>query len=311
MLESIKLVAKSEVPYENMKTSLYIDPPSSLFPLLKEHSQDILSSKFKGTKLVQGWKVVSKETSVDDEGNPITIHHWNARETKDVETNLEVFISDLLLSFDNRITKGSDEPISILTCLDLNTIFSFLCAKRLRNGYLLVRHPLRDHVKKLSCDLEEVDLLFDPAFAHIVLHKIKQALKLFLWKNKGKYPMKWFSLSSTEPKSYGPLTELSINDNESVQSQDEEGNKYWLGNLYSLTFGSEKPIHAELNEAAVYDSIYCDEEIYSAIGIEGCVTIDIALAKGGTEAVVESFYSIMKSQQSTRGQSNETLALRR
>ena len=37
---------------ENMKTSLSICSPSSLFPLLKEHSCDILSMKFKGTKLV-------------------------------------------------------------------------------------------------------------------------------------------------------------------------------------------------------------------------------------------------------------------
>ena len=124
--------------------------------------------------------------------------------------------------------------------------------------------------------------------------------------------MKWFSLSSTEAKSYGPLTELSISDkvNESVQSEDKKANMYCLGNVYSLRFGSEKPIHAELNEPAVYESIYCDEEIYSAIGIEGSIAIDIALAKRGTEAVVESFYSVMKSQQSIGNQTNDTLALR-
>lgn len=90
--------------------------------------------------------------------------------------------------------------------------------------------------------------------------------------------------------------------NESVQSEDKKANAYCLGNLYSLKFGSEKPIHAELNEIAVYESIYCDEETYSAIGIEGCIAI--ALAKGGTEAVVESFYSVMKSQQSIGNQTN-------
>ena len=30
------------------------------------------------------------------------------------------------------------------------------------------------------------------------------------------------------------------------------------------------------------------------IGVEGCVAIDIALAKGGTEAVLESYYSVMQ-----------------
>ena len=43
--------------------------------------------KFKGIKLVQGWKVVSNETSVDDEGNPVTIDHWSARQADDVQTD--------------------------------------------------------------------------------------------------------------------------------------------------------------------------------------------------------------------------------
>ena len=259
---------------ENMKTSLSICSPSSLFPLLKEHSCDILSMKYKGKKLVQGWKVVSNETSVDDEGNPVTIDHWSAQQADDVQTDLEVFISDLLLSFDNQITKGSDEPKSILTCLDLDTIFSLLCRKRLMNGKIQLSSGEAslenygkanfehfyayvcslDHVKKLSCGLQETDLLFDPAFAQIILHKIKQALKSFLWNNQEKYAVKWFSLSSTEEaKSYGLLTELSISDkvNESVQSEDNKANTYCLGNVFSLRFGSEKPIHAELNEPAV------------------------------------------------------------
>ena len=57
-------------------------------------------------------------------------------------------------------------------------------------------------------------------------------------------------------------------------------------------------------------SIYCDENVFDAMGIEACVAIDIALVKGGAEAIVESFYSVMKSQQCIDGQSNEILALR-
>ena len=111
-----------------MKTSLSIRSPIIFVPLLKAHSCDIPSMKFKG------WKVVSNETSVDDKGNPVTIDHWSARQADDVQTDLGVFISDLLLSFDNRITKGSDKPMSILTCLDLDTIFTLLCGKRLMNS---------------------------------------------------------------------------------------------------------------------------------------------------------------------------------
>jgi hypothetical protein len=71
-----------------------------------------------------------------------------------------------------------------------------------------------------------------------------------------------------------------------------------------------EPVLLELDEEAVYHSIYDDECHFHAIGIEGCVTIDISLAKGGTEAVVESFYSVLKSQQCAGCQSNEIFSLR-
>ena len=102
------------------------------------------------------------------------------------------------------------------------------------------------------------------------------------------------SLPSIAPKLYGPLVKL-----EKATNTSDESESYCLGNVYSLTFdGVEKPILAELDEEAVYRSIYCDERLFHAIGIEGCIT------------VVESFYSVMKSQQCTGGQSNEVLALR-
>ena len=91
----------------------------------------------------------------------------------------------------------------------------------------------------------------------------------------------------------------------------QEGKPYCLGNVYSLTFeGVKEPVLAELNKEAVYHSIYCDENVFDAIGIEGCVAMDNGLAKGGTEAIAGSFYSVMKSQQCIGGQSNEILALK-
>ena len=58
----------------------------------------------------------------------------------------------------------------------------------------------------------------------------------------------------------------------------------------------------------VYTEMTCT--IYSLIGPEGCVAVDISLGKGGTEAVVESVYSAMGSQNQLGPISNETLTLR-
>ena len=50
--------------------------------------------------------------------------------------------------------------------------------------------------------------------------------------------------------------------------------------------------------------------MYDRVGKEMCVVIDIALAMSGSEAVVESYYSVMGTQCLPGGQLNETLSLR-
>ena len=56
--------------------------------------------------------------------------------------------------------------------------------------------------------------------------------------------------------------------------------------------------------------IYTNETVYSLIGPEGCMAVDICLGKGGTEAVVESVYSAIGSQNQLGPISNEALTLR-
>ena len=100
----------------------------------------------------------------------------------------------------------------------------------------------------------------------------------------------------------GCLDELQI-------SNDEDA--FSVTNRYAATMRNiEKPFHASLNEDAVYKSIFTDRMLYEAIGMQACICVDIALAKGGTEAVVESYYSVISSDKMSGGQNNETLALR-
>lgn len=84
---------------------------------------------------------------------------------------------------------------------------------------------------------------------------------------------------------------------------------YHLCNFYEMKFES-KTVITILDEAMVYNSMYTNSEVYNLIGKEMCIVTDIALAKGGTEAIVESFHSSMASQAMQGGQSNEALALR-
>ena len=51
-------------------------------------------------------------------------------------------------------------------------------------------------------------------------------------------------------------------------------------------------------------------KIYDTIGLDMCIMLDVALAKGGTEAVVERVYSTMNGQSMHGGQDTKTLAVR-
>ena len=83
-----------------------------------------------------------------------------------------------------------------------------------------------------------------------------------------------------------------------------------LATQFKMIFsGDEKEYIVQLNESAIYKSIF-NEEVYTMLGQEICLLIDVALAKGGPESVVESYYSVMKSQQQDGGQNNKNLSLR-
>ena len=98
----------------------------------------------------------------------------------------------------------------------------------------------------------------------------------------------------------GKLESLSILPDTNIQ----------LDTVFIATFASgenRKEYQLQLNEEAVYASIYNDENVYSELGKEICLAIDIALAKGGPESIVESFYSVMKCHNKSGPQNNETL----
>ena len=76
-----------------------------------------------------------------------------------------------------------------------------------------------------------------------------------------------------------------------------------LDAVFKVKFSSGK-------EYNVFSSFYSQEDIYSIAQPQSCAVLDIVLAKGGPEAIAESYYSCMRAQQQSGGQSNETLSRR-
>ena len=65
-----------------------------------------------------------------------------------------------------------------------------------------------------------------------------------------------------------------------------------------------------LDESAIYKLFYGNEHVIEVASKEACVLMDIALAKGGPEAIAESFYNCMCCQQYPGRQSNWVLTTR-
>ena len=65
-----------------------------------------------------------------------------------------------------------------------------------------------------------------------------------------------------------------------------------------------------LDEEKLTRHLYCNANVYAKFGKHFCIAYDVALGKGGSEAVVESLYSVMKAQSSYGGQSNDVLVKR-
>ena len=71
-----------------------------------------------------------------------------------------------------------------------------------------------------------------------------------------------------------------------------------------------KQVKAFLDEPVLIETLYNVKEIYSRIGREFMIALDVALATGGSEAIVESFYSVMDVQKQRCHQSNPIMELR-
>ena len=300
-------------PFENI---------SSHFPLLKEFYKKIITAGvYKNTNLVDGWLLVSTETKNVGHKETEVVENWRVRDPSDVEDDVKVFLADLLSSFEGRMDKCSKPIMDILTCLDIDSIVGLLCGERLESGKVRLQYgegalelyglknfekffqyvcslPL---IKRLYESREDEELLFDPALAATVFRKFKMALRRFLWKEDSDQLLDWFNLP--EKDAYECLEKLEI--------VSDNCKSFCFANCYAVTVKNvQKPFITSLNEEEVFRSIYTNTQLYEDIGLEGCISVDVALAKGGTESIVESYYSVMDSQKMSGGQKNETLGLR-
>ena len=155
------------------------------------------------------------------------------------------------------------------------------------------------HVQALADESRDLNLL--PYDSVATLKKFKTALQKILWEKLGNCTDTMFSdrdgKSVLEFKQ-SHLTALSIVKEDSLDK--------W----FELGFASGAVVKARLCEENIISAIYNNKLIFESIGKEFCIALDVALAAGGCEAVVEGFYSVIKAHKMDGGQSNDVLTQR-
>lgn len=145
--------------------------------------------------------------------------------------------------------------------------------------------------------IQQSGMNFDPRLAHRYMNLIKEAIMAGIW--KGLCP-KWFMLENNAP--------LKAQDDKLVSFLHVVCEE--MDSFFHMKFENGQEHNVRLHEQNVYGSFYSNPEIYSIAKPPSCALLDIVLAKGGPEAITESFYSAMRAQQQSGGQLNETLARR-
>ena len=252
-------------------------------------------------------------------GKKKTTYVWSARSPKDCISDLIAFCKNLHIALDARFNLAVPEEVRKLAKIfDLEKAFASMEKFQICDGKLLV--PREDRIQwetagtkefqefyNVVCNIPHVQTFADanhnlsllPHDSNAILKTFKTTIEKILW--------------------FG-LGDLAV-------FVDEQGNlvqEFRHGNLLSLTtinstsldqwfeleFASDVKVKAKLDEEKLIASFYINQAICESLGKEMCIALDVALAAGGCEAIVEGFYSVVKAHKKPGGQSNNVLVQR-
>lgn len=278
------------------------------FPMLQK-VQSILKpdGSFKGVTLLKGWLIV-KDDGPDAGENRFT---WKMREQRDIKEDRERLARDLADAFDRRINSVVNETvISQLEVFDAASLVKLHCGKVVEGcvKFFVPDGEIEEYgvneckrilmVASKMPHIQSAGVNFDFRMAHTYMALVKKAVMQGIW---NRICPEWFEVVNNNEilnKDGVDLVELR-----SVESPG-------LDSYFSMFFSDGNVQQVRLQEQRVYQSFYSNKEIYDIAKLPSCALLDIVLAKGGPEAIAESFYNSMRHQQQSGGQLNETLARR-
>ena len=329
----LDILGKAKLELDNLRHGRIEIPNEELLPKLHEHWEELKDkedeeSTFFDIVLLEGWLVVDQEAVV---ASPVrgrrqarqreVLYNWVARSPDDCLVDLQVLCQEMKDALQTRYDYVVPQVIKDLAkCFDLESLISGLCAFHYEHGNLRIEPEERriweligddefaqffntvcqlPHVQQLLEKFPDLDLLLHSS--GIVYRKLKNTLRAMVWQNLGSCAAQIFLKENSQPV-------LEFNDQQLVTMQCKE--KPSLDKWFSLHFSSGTTLTARLDEEFIVSTFYTNQDVVDSLGQEMCISIDVALAGSGCEAVVEGLYSVVGAHKTSGGQSNKSLTER-
>ncbi|CAB3988788.1 Hypothetical predicted protein [Paramuricea clavata] len=199
---------------------------------------------------------------------------------------------------------------------DLEKAFTHLCNFTVKNRKLIMsrEHKIEweiDGVEefnsffKVVCNLPHVRssdslLMLLPQNSVIVFKRLKDTLENIVWFGLGNRVDLFVDLKGNS------VPEFKESHLVSIIALDSES----LDQVFSLEFALGVVVKAKLQEDNLIASFYNNNIIFESLGKEMCISLDVALAAGGCEAIVEGFYGVVTAHKKSGGQGNDVLVER-
>ena len=314
---------------ESLASVLEGDAPNKdLLPKLAKHWEELSHERaedccFQDTPVLEGWLVVGQE-KVDEQlgrATQSTVYNWSARTPSECIEDLLVLCRELKEGLQHRFDRiVPAELTTLFKAFDLEEIVTAVSSFRFEHGKVSV--SLEDRIAWERYGMEEFSQFFKHVCSlpqvleyvkcnmssnllvhnsQLVANCLKNTVKKMVWENLGNVAQKMFVTEKGEfvvEFDRSQLVHMSVVETHSLK-------KY-----FQLNFSSGVSVIAHLNEEFIISTFYTNVEIYQSLGQDACIVLDVALASSGCEAIVEGFYSVVKAQAQSGGQSNKVLTER-
>ena len=228
-------------------------------------------------------------------------YKWSIRENEDITKDRETFAKDLKNALDRRLSNvQKDKTRTIFEIFDAQNLVKLQCGE-VPAGKIHCDIPEGEIEDDGICACEQLlsviaemkhiqgsGFNFDHRTAHKYLSHIKGAVHAGIWEQ---LCPQWI-VCTDDGKTLKFDEEYII---KKFTADIEKENQ--LDGHFIIEFENSKVEHVKLSEDFFYQSFYCNEKVYSIAKPESYILMDIALAKGGPEAIAESFYASMRCQQ--------------